>query len=255
MQVQPTTSKKAELTEIFSSIQGEGLLTGARQVFIRFHGCNLCCEYCDTKSDQVPENCLIESTPGRKDFTIFPNPVALDLVLSHLDRLCQGWPKVHHSISLTGGEPLLSIDILKEWLPHLAGRLPLYLETNGVMHAALESIIQWISHISMDIKLPSTSGHAGLWDDHARFLDVGSRTNIYVKLVVADSTEEWEIFKACDLIRRVSENIPLILQPVTRFDNSMGIGQKRLFEFQEISSGLLENVRVIPQTHKFMGLL
>ncbi|HPX77174.1 MAG TPA: 7-carboxy-7-deazaguanine synthase QueE, partial [Methanobacterium sp.] len=36
------------ISEIFSSIQGEGKLVGRRQVFIRFSGCNLTCNYCDT---------------------------------------------------------------------------------------------------------------------------------------------------------------------------------------------------------------
>lgn len=247
--------KNAELIEMFSSIQGEGLLVGMRQVFIRFHGCNLSCEYCDTKSDQCPATCLVELTPGRKDFTTIANPVSLETVLAYLDLWEDGWPKTHHSISLTGGEPLLNIDVLKEWLPHLADRLPIYLETNGIMHTALGSIIQWISHISMDIKLPSTSGQSGLWEQHAAFLKAGSSKNIYVKLVVADATEEWEITKACEVIRAVSPEIPLILQPMMRADNTMGISQLRIFEFQEMAVGQLNDVRVIPQTHKFMGML
>ena len=39
---------KAPIIEVFSSIQGEGLLIGRRQIFVRFAGCNLNCNYCDT---------------------------------------------------------------------------------------------------------------------------------------------------------------------------------------------------------------
>ena len=42
----------APIIEIFSSIQGEGLLIGERQIFVRFAGCNLDCTYCDTKNSQ-----------------------------------------------------------------------------------------------------------------------------------------------------------------------------------------------------------
>ena len=37
-----------KINEIFSSIQGEGLYIGSKQLFIRFCGCNLKCNYCDT---------------------------------------------------------------------------------------------------------------------------------------------------------------------------------------------------------------
>src|SRR5438067_7497385 len=37
------------ISEIFHSIQGEGELTGVPSVFIRTSGCNLRCDWCDTK--------------------------------------------------------------------------------------------------------------------------------------------------------------------------------------------------------------
>ena len=36
------------ISETFTSIQGEGLLTGVPSVFIRTSGCNLRCRWCDT---------------------------------------------------------------------------------------------------------------------------------------------------------------------------------------------------------------
>ena len=38
-----------KVVEIFKSIDGEGVRTGLPVVFIRLHGCNLRCKYCDTK--------------------------------------------------------------------------------------------------------------------------------------------------------------------------------------------------------------
>ena len=40
---------EAKINEIFSSIQGEGPVVGYKQLFIRFCGCNLNCDYCDTE--------------------------------------------------------------------------------------------------------------------------------------------------------------------------------------------------------------
>ena len=38
-----------KITEIFPSIQGEGLRQGEPTIFIRFSGCNLKCDFCDTQ--------------------------------------------------------------------------------------------------------------------------------------------------------------------------------------------------------------
>ena len=37
-----------KINEIFYNIQGEGYYTGVPAIFIRFSGCNLNCEFCDT---------------------------------------------------------------------------------------------------------------------------------------------------------------------------------------------------------------
>lgn len=41
--------KKLKICEIFESISGEGLMQGIPATFIRFSGCNMDCDYCDTK--------------------------------------------------------------------------------------------------------------------------------------------------------------------------------------------------------------
>jgi len=243
------------MVECFSSIQGEGVLVGLRQAFLRFSGCNLSCSFCDTPGmTRVPDECLFELTPGRRDFFGVPNPVACDRLFSLIQSWTVGWPGIHHSISVTGGEPLLYAAQLLEWLPRLRELLPIYLETNGTLSDALSPLIPHLDYIGMDIKLPSASGCPDLWQEHRAFLKVASQRSVFVKVVIDQSTEEWEIERSCALIAEVDRAIPLILQPMTLPDGSIAISPLRTLQFQELASGLNE-VRVIPQTHKFMGQL
>lgn len=253
----PATMKNdaADLIEVFSSIQGEGSLIGFRQVFIRFVGCNLSCGYCDTNIDIDTSSCRLELTPGRLDFQKQSNPVDMKAIVELLKRWESGWPGVHHSISLTGGEPLLHVDLLYQWLPPLREILPIHLETNGVLHSALSRVVQHLDHVSMDIKIPSSSGETSLWDHHRDFLELAVETDVSVKIVVNAATEHWEIRRAAGMVAAVSAEIPLILQPETGADLSIGISARALLELQEIAADVLHSVRVIPQTHKFIGLL
>ncbi len=249
------SDRSADLIELFSSIQGEGLLVGLRQVFIRFHGCNLSCAYCDTESTTPPQYCQLEGTPGRRDFTRSANPIALERVLKLLEGWQKGWPGINHSISITGGEPLLNHEILVDWLPRLREFLPICLETNGILPKALAQVISCVEYVSMDIKLPSSCGSETKWEQHRDFLGIASRKNVFVKTVIDNTTEEWEIVRTCEIIAEVAKEIPLILQPVTRMDGTVGITALKMLELQETASGLLVEVRVIPQTHKFIGQL
>jgi organic radical activating enzyme len=246
---------KADLLEIFSSIQGEGLFVGVRQVFIRFQACNLDCLYCDTGKNAVSEWCAVEETPGRRDFVREKNPIAIDRITALLGKWANDCPGLHHSISLTGGEPLLHFDILREWLPALRSFLPIHLETNGTLQAALAPLIGNLDHISMDIKLPSSSGQSDLWERHRRFLETAAQKSVAVKIVIGETVEAGEITTASELIASIDRNIPLILQPVTLENGSIGISYLRALELYELAAGLLREVRIIPQTHRFMGQL
>jgi 7-carboxy-7-deazaguanine synthase len=249
------SNKPAQIVELFSSIQGEGPLVGLRQVFIRFHGCNLKCDYCDTELTSAPLFCRMEATPGRQDFFDEANPVYLERIVALLGGWVKGWPGIHHSISITGGEPLLNHEILLEWLPQLRKYLPIYLETNGVLPDALSLLVPYLDHISMDIKIPSTSGCADLWERHRAFLQTTAGKNVFVKIVISDATAEWEIERACKTVAAVNRTIPVILQPVTLRDGKVGISPLRVLELQEIAANLLTEVRIIPQTHKFIDLI
>jgi 7-carboxy-7-deazaguanine synthase len=244
---------KADLIEIFSSIQGEGILVGCRQIFLRFPGCNLNCRYCDTDFLKSP-TCKVESRPGSGRLDDLENPISLASVKNLLKAWVSELPGAHHSISITGGEPLLHGPLLESWLVELKEILPIFLETNGTLPEQLLPLIQHIDWVSMDIKLHSQTGLRTEWEIHRQFLEIAHQTDCYVKLVVGEETPDLELQLAADLVSEVSKQIPIVLQPVT-LAGQVAVSTKRILQMQALLADFKLNVRVIPQTHRFMGVL
>lgn len=243
---------EAQLLEVFSSIQGEGLLVGCRQVFVRFARCNLACAYCDTPH-QPQDDCRIEDAPGSGEFRSLPNPVSLDLLYNILFQWRGETAGIHHSLSLTGGEPLLQGDILAEWLPKLRQLWPVCLETNGTLPAALEPLLLHLDWIAMDLKLPSMTGAPVPWEDHREFLALARRRPCYVKAVVGEETPPAEIEDAARLVRSAAPEVTLILQPVTR-EGRVEMPPRLLLELHTLAARIHANTRIIPQTHRLLGV-
>lgn len=249
----PATEVDLELIEVFSSLQGEGMLVGCRQIFLRLAGCNLDCAYCDTPF-QPAESCRVEIHPGSGKFELWPNPVSLQRLLSQLEQWRSACPGAHHSISLTGGEPLLQGEALRQWAPALKKLFPLFLETNGTLPEALEPLLSHLAWVSMDIKLASVTGVPTPWESHKEFLELAVRVNCQVKTVVGDATDTDEIAAVAHLLCDCAPDVPLILQPMTSPDASI-LSPLRLLELQECAARIHPFVRVIPQTHRFLQLL
>ena len=229
---------KAQITEVFSSAQGEGIFVGARQIFVRFKQCNMSCEFCDTPNDGAA-----------KEYSC----TALMNEIKAID----GPKGPHHSVSLTGGEPLVWVEFLKSFLPILkkAG-FKSYLETNGTLPQELEDVIDLIDIVAMDFKLPSSTGDRAYWKEHLAFLKIAARKKVFVKSVVTTDTKKEDLKEAFRLIKTVNSKIPFIMQPATpvkSFDKRPG--QNRLLEFLDIAlKEKIENSRVIPQMHKILGV-
>ncbi len=241
------------LIEVFSSIQGEGLLIGWRQIFVRLALCNLACRYCDTPVD-VPEACRAETAPGAGSFFALPNPVSLDVLSSLVADWVGRLPGGHHSISITGGEPLMQGEMLQSWLPVLRSLLPIHLETNGTLPEAFAPLVSHVDWVSMDIKLASQTGEATPWSLHEEFLALAADRGCCVKAVVGAETTVEEVQQAAELVHRRAPAAPLILQPITRA-GQVATAADHLLNLQQQAARIHPLVRVIPQTHAFLGLL
>ncbi len=253
---QPATmSDPIYISEIFSSIQGEGLLAGRRQIFVRLMECNLDCIYCDTKHDKT-DFCSVETKPGSGIFTNLKQPLSLHKISEIIKDWQVQLPGSHHSVSFTGGEPLLYSEALGEWFPVIRKIIPIHLETNGTMHVALQGVKKHLDYVSMDMKLPSTAGCTEhLWDLHELFMREALCSTLSVKVVIGDSTPDKEILRVCKVISDVDASLPLFLQPLTLRDGSIGVSAGHIFHLQELASSLLPDVRVIPQMHRILGAL
>jgi len=250
----PVTAKaKGSLVEVFSSCQGEGPLVGCRQIFIRFSGCNLECHYCDTDW-QLRDSCRLEKEPGCQEFEELPNPISLETVTQTLNRWLVATPGLHHSISLTGGEPLCHTPVLAEWLPELSSILPVYLETNGTLPEALTGLLDWISWVSMDIKLPSMTGHKPFWDEHRQFLETCREAQVetVVKVVCSENSPLAELEEAARLVAQAYPQAVFVLQPVSSSEHRPPLAW--LFKVQEHLATIHEDVRVIPQVHVLLNI-
>jgi 7-carboxy-7-deazaguanine synthase len=227
---------KANILEMFQSIQGEGKYAGVRQVFVRFFECNMHCVWCDTPHS------IGDTTRRYKEYT-------LDELSNAIDTLSAGC----HSVSLTGGEPLMQTPFIKELLPLLKQKsLPSYLETNGIFYNELKTIIDDIDIVAMDIKLPSSTKQKPFWNEHAEFLKVARVKDTFIKTVISSDTSKEDVDRATNLVADIDPNILFILQPNT-FDMQNGV-IKKCIDFQDDCSKKLKQVRVMPQVHKFMKL-
>ncbi len=229
-------NSKADILEIFSSVQGEGLQIGRRQIFVRFKGCNLNCAYCDTDES--------------KSADVYD----MDEVLERIDSL--NILNIHNSVAITGGEPLLHSKFLKKVLPKIKDRgFKAYLETNGTLTEKLSDVIEYLDTISVDIKLPSVSNNRPCWQEHKSFLEVAFAKEFFVKVVASSSIEITEFDKAIELVKEMSFDIPFIIQPETKKACSeLNISAVQILSLQERALKSLNNVLVIPQAHKMMRL-
>ena len=251
-----TLVNTAQIAEIFSGIQGEGPIVGVRQLFIRFYNCNISCSWCDTPAAKITNGpCIVETFPGNRKNITTNNPFSpIDLFKTILPFL--SFP--HHSISLTGGEPLLYHKFLQEFLPMIKQHksYKIYLETNGILHDALEKVLPWIDIIGMDWKLPSSAKTKNLTEQHTIFLQKAYNHNLFIKIIVTKDTNNKELINAYNIIADKNSEIPVILQPVTNSNNSANIlppTPKQLLDWQETALHYFSDVRVIPQTHIFIG--
>ncbi len=236
----------APISEVFCSVQGEGPYVGSRQAFVRFAGCNLNCPYCDTQTED-PETCRFEEKPGSDIFEYLDNPLSTNAV----ERMLSSFDNTH-SVSLTGGEPLLHADFIAD----MSITSPLYLESNMTMPHLAKKVKDKLSFVSGDVKIipPSSvedfESHIEKTIECFRILKTTKDRDCFCKIVVTKDTDADDIE---GVIGAISGYIScLVLQPVSQKDSLPDPGY-----LLDLQKNLLDYVdtKIIPQTHKMWGCL
>ena len=226
----------AKISEIFVSYQGEGTFMGSRQVFVRFYGCNLNCAYCDTV---------------QKSYKSFSKEALFGKILDFEDD--------YNELVLTGGEPLLHADFLRDFLSMFRknSRKKVYLETNGTLPLEMAKVSDFVDIVAMDMKLPSSTGiKEDVWPLHSEFLARCVGKQVLVKAEVSDTTTIEDIKQMTGVLKTHGKDASIILQPVTPGSTTAKIpDEEMLFFFKEyIKKETMKKAVILGQMHKCLGI-
>lgn len=215
-----------EVTEIFTSIQGEGLRIGRPSTFVRLSRCNLSCSWCDTTYSWKAGEMVAPAVMP-------PEHIAAE---------------VHApDVVITGGEPMLQP--LGPLLDHLEGRF-VTVETNGTMFKPDPRVGLW----SVSPKL----GSSGMKPNKRVLREYVSQVpdRLQLKFVVG-GRDDLDAVKALLEDLPGATTVPVIVQPA-------GIpGESRDAYCEKLARLIEEHVlpdpfwegyalRVLPQFHRLL---
>ncbi len=208
---------KLLVSEIFFSLNGEGLEIGKPTVFVRLSGCNLECSWCDTEYTNED-----------------PKEMSAMEIIKEIKKVDNG----SDSVLITGGEPLGQdienlVSLLKE------KEYQISIETNGSIYC---DILLNFDFISADIKTPSSSNETCDLDTFKKIVNAIKIKRGQIKAVIADE-EDYEFLKK--FIEKNSFNVPVIIQPCWG-----RITYKRLCEIYLSNPIKHGDIRILLQIHK-----
>lgn len=212
--MQEAVTGDMKVSEIFFSIQGEGVEIGLPTVFLRLFACDLRCSWCDS----------MYAVEGRdfKEMTL--SDVKRELERFGCKRVC-----------ITGGEPLIQKKELEVLVRDLLGEgYSIVLETGG--HKEPPPVFWHESCIiSMDCKCPSSGMEKKMRFDLFERL----RPKDQLKFVIKD---EVDYAYAKEVLNRYSIKANIVFQPV--------YGTSLRWLAEKVINDKLVGIRVLPQLHK-----
>jgi organic radical activating enzyme len=237
-------TNKVQLSEIFTSIEGEGIFFGTKTLFVRMAGCHLKCYWCDT-AYALP----LDSGIG---YTI---DEAKKLIGEQLQ------PNTY-KVNFTGGEPLIQYEAVIELASFVKEKhgLKTYLESACFDSNRYVKVLPFIDICKVEFKMRDSEvidvrQYNNLLRNEFECLElaIANHKITYIKVVVSDTTDLYE-FKG--LIQNISRSVEIENIAGFTIQPSYGINEPtigRLFEFYDTVYPIYQDVRIIPQLHKIIG--
>jgi len=216
---------KFNVIEIFDSIEGEGIRQGLPATFIRLGGCNLSCNWCDTKYACNPKN-FIEMDLEKIVARVNPN---------------------YKRVTLTGGEPLMH-DGVMELLKALfkAGHF-VNIETNGSIDLSKIYYAENLDYmVTVDYKL-SSSGQSNkmIWENFVKH----TYCTDCIKFVIGSDEDLLEFSEVVKKIIEANEFHPEMIATTVASEYD----PKKLADYI-LQNPILKNVCMQVQLHKVIGV-
>ncbi|NDF24479.1 MAG: 7-carboxy-7-deazaguanine synthase QueE [Thaumarchaeota archaeon] len=234
---------KVRLFEIFTSLEGEGVLYGTKTLFVRLAGCPFTCFYCDTK----------ESLPmdSGQEYEISN---ACSLIEKNLaDKT--------YKVNFTGGDPLVQAEAVAEMAKFTQSKkIPTYLESSCYDSKKFAKVLPFIDYVKIELKTKDSdfvdAKHYSILIENA--LDclkqsISTKKPTYIKIVVSQKTTLEEF---SSLTQKIFETVSakdlkgFIIQP------TYGVAEptlQQLLGFYDVVYSNYPEVRVVPQLHKLIG--
>jgi organic radical activating enzyme len=234
---------KVRLFEIFTSIEGEGILYGTKTLFVRLAGCPYSCFYCDT----------LEALPldSGKEHSISE---ACSLIDNNLQDNT-------YKVNFTGGEPLIQYEAVNELAKHVKARgLPTYLESACFDSEKFLYVLPSIDFVKIEFKTIDSEfidekHYPNLIRNTLECLQaaIEAKKTTYIKIVISSKTELSPFKELLDQIFKIisKENISgFIIQPTTGHSEP---SLEQLLLFYDNIYPYYEEVRIVPQLHKIIS--
>jgi len=176
---------KVRLFEIFTSVEGEGILYGTKTLFVRLAGCPFTCFYCDTK----------ESLPLDSG-TEYSIEDANKLIDSNLK-------KQTYKVNFTGGDPLIQHEAVALLAKHIQEKkIPTYLESSCFDVDRFNHVLPFFDIVKIEFKTKDSdfvdAKHYDKFIGHTMKClqsSVKSKKTTYIKIVVSSKTQPNEFTK------------------------------------------------------------